>query len=126
MTNLSECRVYATIGVKDVETAKRFYGETLRLKLVEESYGGVMYESGGTNLLVYESQFAGTNQATYVSWMAKDIESLVEDLKAKGVEFEHYEGTPGEWQGDVCVMEGMKAAWFKDPDGNILNLGQPE
>jgi len=124
MSGLANSKVYATLGVKDMEEAKQFYGETLGLNLVEENYGGVMYESGGANLFVYQSDFAGTNQATGASWMVNDIESLVEDMKAKGVTFERYDTMPGEWRGDVCVMEGMKAAWFKDPSGNILNLGE--
>lgn len=123
MSNLANCKVYATLGVKDLEEARMFYSETLGLNFVEENHGGIMYESGGSHLFVYQSDFAGTNEATGASWMVDDIESIVEELKLKGVEFEHYDGMKGDWQGDVCVTDGMKAAWFKDPSGNILNLG---
>ena len=122
MTRLSEGNVCATLGVKNLDEAKSFYGDTLGLELLEEDFGGVTYKSGESRLFVYETQFAGTNQATAASWMVDDISAVVNELKDKGVVFEKYDGMPGEWQGDVIVMEGMKAAWFKDPSGNILNV----
>jgi catechol 2,3-dioxygenase-like lactoylglutathione lyase family enzyme len=70
---LGECKVMATIAVKDIERAKKFYGETLGLKQVNEFEGGVTYESGGVALFVYPSEFAGTNQATSASWLVDDV-----------------------------------------------------
>jgi hypothetical protein len=52
-----------------------------------------------------------------------DVESVVADLKAKGVDFEHYELPGMVREGDIHLMESYKSAWFKDPDGNILNVG---
>ena len=123
MGALSSGDVCATIAVKNAEEAKKFYSDTLGLELVDDTFGGMMYKSGDSKLFVYESQFAGTNQATSASWMVDDITAVVDELKAAGVEFEHYDGMPGEWQGDINVMEDMKSAWFKDPSGNILNVG---
>ena len=75
-------------------------------------------------VFVYPSEFAGTNKATAISWgVGDDMEAIISDLKGKGVTFEHYDSLPGvTMQGDVHVMGDLKAAWFKDPDGNILNL----
>ena len=123
MGKLAEGDVCATLGVKNLDEARTFYGETLGLGLVDDNFGGLMYKSGNSKLFVYESQFAGTNQATAASWMVDDITAAVDELKAAGVTFERYDGMPGEWQGEVNVVEGMKAAWFKDPSGNILNVG---
>lgn len=73
---------------------------------------------------IYPSEYAGTNQATAASWgVGDDLDAIVQDLTSKGVAFEHYDDLPGTTrEGDVHVMGELKAVWFKDPDGNILNL----
>jgi hypothetical protein len=79
--------------------------------------------SGNSGVFVYPSEFAGSNKATAASWMDEDVAGTVEALKAKGVSFEHYDNIPGmTLEGDVHSMGNMKSAWFKDPDGNILNI----
>lgn len=111
----------ATIPVSDLERAKKFYQEKLGLTQVDtEGDEAVVYQSGNTRLMVYKSQFAGKNQATAATWaVGEDIEREVKALHDKGVPFEHYDEMPGTRQGDIHVMGDMKAAWFKDPDGNI-------
>ena len=80
-------------------------------------------KSGDTLINVYRSQFAGTNKATAVTWTVGDeIGRIVKALKDKGVAFEHYDMPGTTLEGDIHVGHGMKVAWFKDPDGNILNL----
>lgn len=115
----------ANLAVKDLATARRFYEGTLGLAQVDaEGDEVIVYRSGGTRINVYRSAFAGTNKATAVTWSVGDqIESLVAALKAKGVTFEHYKDMPDtRLEGDLHVSGDMKVAWFKDPDGNILNL----
>jgi catechol 2,3-dioxygenase-like lactoylglutathione lyase family enzyme len=114
----------ATIPVRDVKTAKKFYEGKLGLKPADESMPDApVYRSGNSRILVYQSQYAGSNRATAATWgVDDDIEKIVPELKAKGVAFEHYEMPGMTLKGDVHVGEGMKAAWFKDPDGNILAL----
>ena len=81
------------------------------------------YRSGSAGVLVYESEFAGTNQATAATWtVPSGLDRLVSDLRAKGVVFEHYELPGVTRKGDVHLTGRTKAAWFKDPDGNILAL----
>lgn len=80
------------------------------------------YRSGGSRVLVYESSFAGTNQATAATWDVGDVEAEVRILKGKGVAFEHYDFPGMVRQGDVHLTGPGKAAWFKDPDGNILAI----
>ena len=118
---LGESNVAATIAVKDLEAAKKFYGEVLGLKFDKEDPGGVIYKSGDSRIYVYPSEFAGTNKATYAGWIVDDVEGAVEALKSKGVTFEHYKEL-GELKGDVHILGDIKGAWFKDPDGNILSL----
>jgi len=120
---LGSSDVCACLAVTDMDKAAKFYGETLGLKKDMESPGGTFYKSGNSGVFVYPSQYAGTNQATAAAWSVDDVEATVEEFKAKGVTFEHYDDMPDTTlEGDVHVMGDMKSAWFKDPDGNILNL----
>jgi catechol 2,3-dioxygenase-like lactoylglutathione lyase family enzyme len=110
------------IAVKDLDRARAFYEETLGLKEVDDFGEGFMLKSGDTKVTVYRSAFAGTNKATALTFDVDDIEGEVKDLKDKGISFEHYDLPGLEREGDLYVAEGMKTAWFKDPDGNILSL----
>jgi len=114
------------IAVKDLDRARKFYEETLGLDTKEEWGEGVTMESGDTLINVYRSEFAGTNKATALNFGVDDIEKEISELKSKGVFFEHYDLPGLEQRGDLYVAEGMKTAWFKDPDGNILSLIESE
>jgi catechol 2,3-dioxygenase-like lactoylglutathione lyase family enzyme len=114
----------ATVAVRDLNAAKRFYEGTLGLKPADsQEPEALTYEAGGAKLLVYRSQYAGSNKATATTWViGKDMEKVVQGLRGKGVAFEHY-NLPGlTVKGDIHEGGGMKAAWFKDPDGNIHAL----
>jgi len=120
---LSNRDAVANLAVKNVQVAKKFYEGTLGLKQVDaEGSELIVFKSGNTTVNVYESKEAGTNKATAVTWAVDDVESEVDALKAKGVQFEHYDMPGMRRQGDVHVGGDMKVAWFKDPDGNILNI----
>jgi catechol 2,3-dioxygenase-like lactoylglutathione lyase family enzyme len=114
----------ATVAVKDLAKARRFYEETLGLKLVETEGDQVaVYQTGDSQLMVYVSQFAGTNQATGVTWaLGQELEDEVEALNEKGVRFEHYDLPETTRNGDIHQSGDVKVAWFKDPDGNIISL----
>ena len=114
----------ANIAVKDLEVAKRFYGETLGLTQVgSEADELIVFRSGNSMINVYRSKYAGTNQATALTWVVGEgVENVVEALKAKGISFEHYDMPEIRREGDVHIGGNMKVAWFKDPDGNILNI----
>ena len=117
--------MHATIAVTDIDRAKKFYGETLGLSAKEERSDGVVYETGGTWMLVYPSSFAGTNQATCMTFEVSDVEKAVEELAGRGVTFEQYDfpGMKTDARG-IAEIQGERGAWFKDPDGNILAVGQ--
>jgi catechol 2,3-dioxygenase-like lactoylglutathione lyase family enzyme len=124
---LADKEATATVAVKDLAAAKKFYDGVLGLRRAAvEQQGTLIYQTGTSRLLVYPSQFAGSNQATAATWVVGDeLEAIVQALAAKGVAFEHYTFPNTRLVGDIHVMgdEGkMKAAWFKDPDGNILAL----
>ena len=110
------------IAVNDLDRARQFYEETLGLSEVDDFGEGFMLKIGGTQLSIYRSEFAGTNKATALTFDVDDIDDEVRALKEKGIAFEHYELEGLTPNGDIYEGEGMKTAWFKDPDGNILSL----
>lgn len=123
LVTLSDNDVVACLAVKDMAKAKEFYEDKLGLKPAMETPGGTYYAAGKTGVFVYPSGFAGSNQATAAAWNIEDVSGAVQELKSKGIEFEHYPDMPDvKLEGDVHVMGELKAAWFKDPDGNILNI----
>jgi catechol 2,3-dioxygenase-like lactoylglutathione lyase family enzyme len=124
-TVLADTNAIANLAVRDLAKARAFFGDVLGLS---EIAGGddnlVSYRSGDSRLIVYRSEYAGTNQATAVTWVVGDrVDAIVAALRDKGVRFEHYDNMPEtRREGDVHVGCGMRVAWFKDPDGNILNV----
>lgn len=116
----------ATVPVKSLDRAKPFYEQTLGLEPLPAAQPGVQaYRAGGSTVLVYESRFAGTNQATTITWsLGASFDEVLKGLQAKGVAFLHYDNMPGvTLDGDVHVAGGKHVAWFQDPDGNIINIG---
>lgn len=121
---LADKAAMATIAVKNLDTAKEFYGRILGLKKSEEMGDNVaIFKSGNSTIVVYKSAFAGTNKATSATWgVGDELESIVKNLKNQGVVFEHYDTFGLTRQGDIHVSGDFRAAWFKDPDGNILHI----
>jgi catechol 2,3-dioxygenase-like lactoylglutathione lyase family enzyme len=116
--------VTATIAVRDIERARHFYEDTLGLtRIPGEEADALLFRSGSSTVLVYESRYAGSNQATVLTWVVgDDLEKEAAALKAKGVVFGRYD-LPGTTRvGDVHVSDGTRAAWFTDADGNILAM----
>jgi len=115
------------IAVKDLDRARKFYQDILGLRAEQDWGEGVTLKSGDTTVNVYKSDFAGTNKATALNFDVDDIETEVSELKEKGVLFEKYDLPGLEPRGDLYVGPGgLKTAWFKDPDGNILSLIQEQ
>jgi catechol 2,3-dioxygenase-like lactoylglutathione lyase family enzyme len=113
----------ANVAVKDLDVATKFYKNTLGLTPVhEQGKEMVVFRSGTSEINVYRSDYAGTNKATAVTWNVDNVKEEVAALKSKGVVFEHYDMPGMTRDGDVYVYGDMKVAWFKDPDGNILNV----
>ncbi|SRR5258706_6661723 len=119
--------VSATLPSTNLERTKKFYTEMLGLTIAKESRGGILFQAGkGTKLYLYKR---GPSKAdhTLASFMVDDLEKTIDELSEKGVVFEHYDfpGLKTDSKGiAVSEEEGEKAAWFKDPDGNILAVGQ--
>jgi catechol 2,3-dioxygenase-like lactoylglutathione lyase family enzyme len=113
----------ANLAVKDLDVATKFYRNTLGLTPVhEEGKELVVLRSGSSEINLYRSEYAGTNKATAVTWAVDNVKEEVAALRSKGVVFEHYDMPGMTRDGDVYVAGKMQVAWFKDPDGNILNV----
>lgn len=120
---LGDTNAVANLAVRNLDTVKNFYVDTIGLKPIGgEGDELIVFKSGNSTINVYRSQYAGTNKATAVTWTLDDVEGAVRKLKARGVTFEHYDMPGMTRQGDVHIGGDMKVAWFKDPDGNILNI----
>lgn len=124
---LSSGTVVAMVAVSERQIAKQFYGDTLGLDLIEENPGATIYSVGGAQLVVYESDTAGSGDATAAAFIVDDVDATVASLRAKGVGFERYEMPGVDSSSDVHTIDmgdgsAHKAAWFKDPDGNIIGI----
>ena len=121
---LGDKEAVATLAVQDLAAARKFYEGVLGLAPLDtQGDEAVTYESGGSKVIVYRSQYAGTNKATGANWLVgKDIDAIVDGLAKRGVRFERYDLPGMTRQGDVHAFGDFKAAWFKDPDGNIISL----
>jgi catechol 2,3-dioxygenase-like lactoylglutathione lyase family enzyme len=114
----------ATLAVRNITIARHFYESTLGLTVSAADGDDVLaFRSGQSTIFVYRSEYAGTNEATALTWPVGDkVDVMVRALKAKGVHFEHYELPQTHIEGDVHVAGERRIAWFKDPDGNIHSL----
>jgi catechol 2,3-dioxygenase-like lactoylglutathione lyase family enzyme len=122
---LGLAEVMPTIAVGKIDTARRFYEHVLDLEAVGHDSESATYKAGRSTILVYESQFAGTNKATAMTWVVgQELDQIVAALKGRGVVFEHYDLPDTTRQGDIHVSGDVRIAWFKDPDGNIIALSK--
>jgi catechol 2,3-dioxygenase-like lactoylglutathione lyase family enzyme len=118
----------ATSGfaVDDVEKAREFYGETLGLKTtVRSEEFGVMSitTAGDRDTLIYAKPDFIPATYTILNFEVDDVDSAVDDLGARGVSFERYDGFDQDEKG-IARGPGPHIAWFKDPAGNILSVLQ--
>jgi catechol 2,3-dioxygenase-like lactoylglutathione lyase family enzyme len=122
---LSSYKVGPAVAVSDLSRAKSFYEGKLGLKgEAAPEEGAIIYQCAeGSGLYVYEQpQTAGKGAHTLAAWTVPNLEQVVDELTANGVEFEHYDDPFKTDAKGIFDMEGNKAAWFKDPDGNIFGL----
>lgn len=125
---LNAAPVAAVIAVKDLDGAKQFYGDKLGLKVtMDNSPDAVVYEAGGgTAILVYARPNHEPSAATIAAFNVSDLAAETADLKGRGISFENYDipGVHTDADGVATMPDGTKSAWFKDPEGNIIAVGQ--
>ena len=121
---LGRAKAGCFVCVTDRARAKKFYGETLGLTLVHEDNFATVFDSNGTTLRVSPAKDFKPQPFTLMGWEVSEIESVVKELTAVGIEFVRVPGLPQDEQGIWSPAAGIFVAWFKDPDGNMLSLAQ--
>lgn len=114
-----------TIPTRQLEITRKFYEDILKCEVVRETPAAITYRSGGSYFDLYPTQSAGTGQHTLGCFNVDNLESAVAELRSRGVQFEHYDMPFLKTDAaGIVQLEGEKAAWFRDPDGNILSVAQ--
>jgi catechol 2,3-dioxygenase-like lactoylglutathione lyase family enzyme len=126
---LSKATIGAVVPVTNLERAIEFYGQTLGLGEPERDEmpqnPGARFHIGGGELYVYESVGAGQSRHTLCAFEVSDLESEMDELRERGVTFEEYDMPGMKTDNGILDMgSGIKGSFFKDPDGNIIGLGQ--
>lgn len=121
---LSGSQIFPTLPASDFERAARFYEDKLGLKKVDmpQPEDSAIYQAGDcTRFLVYKTA-AKPDEATAAFFLVDDRDGEMKDLREKGVIFEEYEMEGLHTEKGIYAEDGMRAAWFKDSEGNTLSL----
>lgn len=114
------------VATLDAATSRVFYEETLGLKLIADEHFALVFDLNGHMLRIAKVNELVPANHTILGWHVAEIANAVQDLVARGVIFERFEGMPQDKFGIWASPSGAKVAWFKDPDGNSLSLTQFE
>jgi catechol 2,3-dioxygenase-like lactoylglutathione lyase family enzyme len=121
---LGDKSVVTFIVTKDADKARQFYEGTLGLRFVEDTPFALLFDVNGIQLRVTRVEELTPSPHTVLGWDVGDVPGAVRGLVAKGVTFERYEGFGQDDDGIWSSPDGIKVAWFKDPDGNLLSVSQ--
>jgi len=123
--HLAEQKIVAFVATADPKKAMAFYRDTLGLTLVAEQLPfALVFDAHGTTLRVQLVDQVIPARYTSLGWRVDDIVVAVKALEKAGVRFERYEGMGQDELGIWSSPSGAKVAWFKDPEGNTLSIGQ--
>jgi len=116
---------YGKLPAQDVERARAFYRDKLGFEPVREHRGHLFYECGGGSFLLFPSSGSPSGTHDQLGFVVADVEAAAAELQACGVELEAYEPPEGSSFRDGIMDHGtVKAAWFKDSEGNLLSVAQ--
>jgi catechol 2,3-dioxygenase-like lactoylglutathione lyase family enzyme len=120
-------KAFSGFAVDDIEKARQFYAETLGLEVTEENGMLTLRIAGDRPVLVYPKPNHTPASFTILNFPVEDIEPAVDQLAARGVVFERYEGTPAATdEKGIFRGGGPLIAWFTDPAGNVLSVVESE
>ncbi len=114
-------KAFSGFSVNDIPAAKRFYGETLGLRVSEENGMLTLHIAGDRDILVYPKDNHTPATFTILNFPVDDVDKAVDELTARGVRFERYEGVEADEKG-IVRGGGPAIAWFTDPAGNVLSV----
>src|ERR1700722_13355556 len=120
---LGSTNIVAFVPVKDAEKARAFYQGVLGLRFVKDDGFAMVFDANGIMLRIARAQFTPA-PFTILGWQVQQIEKVVGEMQAKGVQFERFGFFEQDPLGIWTAPTGEKVAWFKDPDGNVLSLSQ--
>ena len=116
---------YAKLPAQDVDRARSFYRDVLGFEPVREHQGHLFYECGGSSFLVFPSSGSSSGTHDQLGFAVDDVEATAAELRARGVELETYGAPPGcTFRDGIMDYGSVKAAWFKDSEGNLLSVAQ--
>jgi hypothetical protein len=121
---LREFPMAARLAASDIGRARAWYEEKLALVPEREDMGGagLWYRTGGTWFYLYQTGSAGTARNTVGGWEVTGLETIMADLRGRGVSFEDYDFGDMKTVDGLLSVDGYKAAWFTDSEGNVLEL----
>ena len=123
---LADSKAFSGFAVPDIDEARRFYGETLGLEVTEEDMGVTLltlHLAGDRPTMIYPKPDFRPATYTILNFPVDDIDAAVDELSARGVEFEKYDDFDQDEKG-IARGNGPDIAWFKDPAGNVLSVLQ--
>jgi catechol 2,3-dioxygenase-like lactoylglutathione lyase family enzyme len=118
-----QTKAFSGFSVGDIPAARKFYTETLGLRVTEENGMLTLHTAGGTEILVYPKDNHEPATFTILNFPVRDVGAAVAELTSRGVRFERYEGAPQDEDG-VMRGNGPDIAWFTDPAGNVMSVIQ--
>ena len=121
---LKGSRLVGFVATADAARARAFYRDTLGLEQVEDNGYSLVFNAGDTRLRVQRVETVAPHVYTALGWDVEDIVSTVRSLAGRGVAFLRVTGLPQDDDGIWHIPDGSMVAWFHDPDGNTLSLGQ--
>ena len=122
---LTSLKATAMLPVTDMARARKFYEEALGLPPARlRPNGEARYDAGGTEFALYPRSTPTRADHTALSFEVKDLASEMKALRSRGVRFEDYDLPGLKTRDGVCVLGSERAAWLKDPEGNILCIHQ--
>jgi catechol 2,3-dioxygenase-like lactoylglutathione lyase family enzyme len=131
-TALSRSDVATRLPAQELDRARRWYAEMLGLAPIEERPGGLRYQCGTTFFVIFQSMGKASGESTQMAWEVDDIEGVVADLEARGVEFEEVDAPGMKTVNGIADIDGNypskgrgeRGAWFRDSEGNLLGIGE--
>ena len=120
--SLATSAVTTMLPVTDIGRAKEFYSDRLGLPFEgTNAEGSLLYRlGGGTMLMLLPRETGSQNPNTALTWEVPDVKAQIAELEGKGVVFEDYDLPGLQTQDHIAELDGERAAWFTDPDRNVL------
>jgi catechol 2,3-dioxygenase-like lactoylglutathione lyase family enzyme len=115
-------RLVGFVATAVASQSQAFYENTLGLRLLESTPFALVFDAGSTTIRVQKVPSVVASGYTVLGWQVSNIARTVEELRARGVTFQRYEGMNQDDAGIWRTPDGSQVAWFKDPDGNTLSI----